>query len=265
VDTTDLAPENNPHVFQVVVTNTDLSPEDPGYQQTLLVGVNVTSPAAVIEADPQTLTINIPAGSTSGSAQLNVINAGPEGSLLNWATFSPTNRATVSGGIAIPGGFMQTVTVQYNASGVAPGTYTDSITIYSTDDDRVADKTISVTITIAGETTPAWGAYESGANGRSSDQWYSISSAEMDIRFWMQPFVLADRFVVSDDFGNVYVDAQFSTEDNDASIPLQQQHPRYVDFTKPAGVTRLRVQVIPNTNTSTGWWYYGRMPGQLWY
>jgi hypothetical protein len=110
----------------------------------------------------------------------------------------------------------------------------------------------------------AWGAYQAGGATRS-DQWYSTTSSAMNVTFWMQPFVISDRFVVSDDTGRVYVDANFSTSDNDSSIPIQQQNPRFVNFTKPAGVTRLRVQVFPNTNQDTGWWYRGVMQGQLWF
>lgn len=112
--------------------------------------------------------------------------------------------------------------------------------------------------------TPAWGAFQQGGP-TPSDQSFSTPASAMNITFWMQPFQKADRFVVSDSSGRVYVDRNFSTVDFNENVPLQQQSPLGVNFTKPEGVTRLRVQVFPNADSSTGWWYRGVMQGQLWF
>ncbi len=237
--------------------------------QYVIITVNVQAPPlAVIGVGATDVYFTATQGGASPASQVVTIsNVGASGSSLDWAASLPNNRYSLSGGVSPLNALtFTTATLSMNTSGLVAGPYLDTITINSTNDPRVASKTINVHTTItSGQSTPTWGAFESGSNGRSSDQLYSISSSQMAIRFWMQPFGLADRFIVSDENGNVYVNAQFSTEDFDESVPIQQQHPRSIDFTKPAGVTRLRVQVVPNSNTSTAWWYRGVTPGQLWY
>jgi hypothetical protein len=154
-------------------------------------------------------------------------------------------------------------TFSFNTSNLAAGNYSCDLFV-SSSDSRVSQVKVPINITVAAS-LPAWGAYETG-EGRGTDTWYGISSAQMTIRFYMQPFQIPDRFVVTDEFGKTYLDSGFiSTQDRDFDDPPRpQQRPYYFDFVKPAGITRLRVQVITN-NSDTGWWYYGRTPGQPWY
>lgn len=236
------------------------------------VTINVTAPPLPVIGGTSDVYFTADQGGPSPAAQSIIIsNIGAPGSSLSWDAILPNNRYSMGGGVSpLSNGYYTTANLSVNTSGLAAGSYLDTITIYSTDNPAVALKTIKVHITING--LPTWGAFESGSNGSSSDQWYSISSAQIDIWFWAQPFgaanpsTLSDRFVVSDEFGNVYLDTGFiSTQDANGDIPIQNQNPKLYAFTKPAGVTKLRVQVFAGSGATTGWWYYGRLPGQLWY
>jgi hypothetical protein len=251
------------------VNNTDLPLNDPSRTSTIDVYVTVTAGPAIISFIPGSLSFTATAGSFMANESINVQlgNAGPAGSQLSYSLSDTSGgRLTVSGARhTIPAGFYDPLTFTFNTSGMAAGTYNYTLYVESSDP-RVVDKTIPVRVTITGQTLPTWGAYESGENGRSSDQWYSISSSQMTIWFYAQPFGIPDRFVITDESGYVYINTGYiSSVDNGFDVPIRSQSPKLYQFTKPAGVTRLRVQVIANTNTDTGWWYYGRTPGQLWY
>ncbi|MCA9048411.1 MAG: hypothetical protein KDA89_06765, partial [Planctomycetaceae bacterium] len=151
-------------------------------------------------------------GGPSPAAQsVSISNIGAAGSYLTWAAIPSSNLISLSGGVLTVGAnFFTTATLSVNTAGVAAGTYTGRVTVYSPTDSRVVSKVITVHITITAPVFPAWGALESGANGQSSDRRYSISSAPMAITFYAQPFSAKDRFVVSDESGLiVYRDTGF--------------------------------------------------------
>jgi hypothetical protein len=268
VNTAGLAPRSQPYVFQVFVFNTDYAPSDSNGLSIIDVSVTVTAKPAVIQVIPGSLSFTATVGSPMANESRNVqiVNAGPPGSQLSYQlTDDCYGRLSVTGSqTTLPSNYYDLRTFRFNTSGLAANTYPCNLYV-SSPDSRVSQVKVPIQITVSGVTLPAWGAYESG-EGRGADTWYSISSAPMTIRFYMQPFQIKDSFRVTDEFGRVYVNTgPIGTQDRDFNDPPRpQQSPYYFDFVKPAGVTRLRVQVIAD-NPDTGWWYYGRTPGQPWY
>lgn len=269
VNTTDLPPRSQPYYFHVYVFNTDYAPSDSNGLSILDVDVTVIAKPAVIKVNPTSLSFTATAGASMANEAIDVqiINAGPAGSELTYQlTDDCYGRLKVAGYQTIlPSNYYDLRTFTFDTSGLAANIYGCNLYV-SSSDSRVSQVIVPIKITVGGTSDPAWGAYESGDNGRSSDQWYSVTSAQFTIRFYMQPFGIPDRFTVTDDSGHVYLDSGYiSTQDNGFEVPRSQQHPYYYDFVKPAGVTRLRVQVFANSDNNTGWWYYGRTPTQLWY
>jgi len=154
VNTANLAPRDNPYVYQFLVTNTDLPGDDPDRVKTITVSVKVNRPPAVINVNPPNLTLTYAAGTQPQDLQFTVANVGPSGSLLHWQILSSTNRASFSNLVDLAGGFQQGVTLHFNPTGLPAGNYSDTITIHSLDDPRVADVSIPFAIHVtSGQTT----------------------------------------------------------------------------------------------------------------
>jgi hypothetical protein len=146
--TSDLAPSSTPYVYQLLVTNLDLPQTDPHRVTYVTVSVTVTRPPARIAVNPGSLTFTTMVGQNPPDAQLNIANSGPSGSILNWTVTSRSNRFSTSGGLTIFGGYSQTVSIHYIAYDLAASTYNDTLVIHCTDDPRVPDVTIPVTINV---------------------------------------------------------------------------------------------------------------------
>jgi hypothetical protein len=105
-------------------------------------------PAPVLNVNPGSLSFTTTAGVNPAPALLSVANLGPAASTLEWNVQLPNNRYSYSGSTApLPGGYRSDLNISFDVSGLAVGTYTDYITITSTDQ-RVNPVTVPVNITI---------------------------------------------------------------------------------------------------------------------
>jgi hypothetical protein len=150
VSTSDLAPRAAPYVFQLFVTNYVLKFDDPNRVSTLTVNVTVTRPAALVSANPSSLSYTAAHGSNPPGEFLTITNDGPARSLLHWTMTSLYSRTTPSSGLDLAGGTSQTLLVNYRASDLPAGNYNDTLTIHCLDDARVADVVVQLSIHVTG-------------------------------------------------------------------------------------------------------------------
>ena len=110
--------------------------------------------APVLVVDPTTLSFTAPEGSDPPTQPVTVTNAGPIGSTLNWtATVNETWLSVLPDNGSLTGGASENFTVTVTSSGLAPGTYTDDITV-TAPGAIGSPKVIPVTLTVIDPDVP---------------------------------------------------------------------------------------------------------------